>query len=83
MPDIAARQLLDHAIFGELCRGVTSDETRAAVRAVLTRLVAKGAEAIVLGCTELELLLTLDDSTVPLLQTARLHILAAVDASLS
>ena len=83
VPGQADRQRLDTAIFGELCRGVFSDSTRAALRGVLARLVQQGAEAIVLGCTELELLLGPDDCAVPLLPTARLHVQAAVDAALA
>ena len=83
VPDQADRQRLDTAIFGELCRGVFSDSTRAALRGVLARLVQQGAEAIVLSCTELELLLGPDDCAVPLLPTARLHVQAAVDAALA
>lgn len=77
------RRRLDRAIFDELCRGVLADDTRAALRGVLARLVEQGAEAIVLGCTELELLLGPDDCTVPLLPTAQLHVRAAVDAALA
>jgi len=77
------RQRLDTAIFEELCRGVLSDSTRTALRGVLARLVEQGAEAVVLGCTELELLLGPDDCAVPLLPTARLHVQAAVDAALA
>ena len=76
------RSLLDRAIFDELCRGVMTDSTRAALCAVLTRLVQQGAQAVVLGCTELELLLGPEDCAVPLLPTARLHIEAAVQAAL-
>jgi aspartate racemase len=83
VPEEADRQLLDRAIFDELCRGTLSEDTRTALRGVLSRLVAQGAETIVLGCTELELLLGSDDCTVPLLPTARLHVQAAVDAAFS
>lgn len=82
VPDAADRQQLDQAIFGELCRGLLSDATHEALRAVLARLVDAGAEAVVLGCTELELLLTPDDCAVPLLPTTRLHAQAAVNAAL-
>ena len=81
VPDEADRQTLDRAIFDELCTGVLSGDTRKALRGILTRLVDSGAEAVVLGCTELELLLGPDDCTVPLLPTARLHVRAAVDAA--
>ena len=83
VPPEADRQQLDRAVFDELCRGVLSDSTRTALREVLARLVEQGAEAVILGCTELELLLTADDCTVPLLPTARLHVQAAVDAALA
>ena len=81
VPDDDDKSLLDRAIFDELCQGVLSDDTRAALRAVLGRLVEQGAEAVVLGCTELELLLTAEDCAVPLLPSARLHVEAAVGAA--
>lgn len=74
---------VDRAIFDELVRGVLSPGTRADLRAVVARLVAAGAEAVVLGCTELELLLQPEDSAVRLLPTARLHVTAAVDWALA
>jgi len=83
VPEHGDRRLLDRAIFDELCQGVLSDRTRTALRGVLARLVEQGAEAIVLGCTELELLLTPQDCDVPLLPTARLHVEAAVQAALA
>ena len=83
VPEHGDRRLLDRAIFDELCQGVLSDRTRTALRGVLARLVEQGAEAIVLGCTELELLLSAQDCVVPLLPTARLHVEAAVQAALA
>ncbi len=74
---------VDAAIFGELCRGVLSDGTRAELRAVIARLAARGVDAVALSCTELELLLGPGDSPVPLLPSARLHVTAAVDAALA
>src|SRR3712207_9372591 len=53
---------VDAAIFDELCRGVLSDATRADLRAVVRRLAARGADAVALCCTELELLLDPGDS---------------------
>jgi aspartate racemase len=83
VPDRAGIERVDRAIFDELCRGVLSDATRADLRAVVHRLVGAGAEGVVLACTELELLLGPDDSPVPLLPTARLHVEAAVDRALA
>ncbi len=74
---------VDAAIFDELCLGVLSDATRAYLRAVVARLVARGVDAVALCCTELELLLGPHDSPVPLLPSALLHVTAAVDAALA
>ena len=82
-PDDPAIARVDRAIFEELCRGVLSEETRADLRAVVAGLVERGADAVALCCTELELLLTADDSVVPLLPSARLHVEAAVAAALT
>ena len=83
VPEAADREVLDRAVFDELCQGVLSPTTRTALRGVLARLVDAGAQAVVLGCTELELLLEADDCAVPLLPSARLHVEAAVAAALT
>lgn len=83
IPSEADMDLVDAAIFGELCRGVLSDATRTKLREVIVRLVDRGADSVALSCTELELLLSDADSPVPLLPSARLHITAAVDAALA
>ena len=81
VPDGPDRALLDRAVFDELCRGVLSATTRTALRGVLARLVDAGAQAVVLWCTELELLLSPEDCAVPLLPSARLHVAAALAAA--
>ncbi len=83
VPEEADVELLDRAVFDELCQGVLSPTTRIALRGVLARLVDAGAQAVVLGCTELELLLAPGDCAVPLLPSARLHVEAAVAAALT
>jgi aspartate racemase len=83
VPEGADVERVDTAIFDELCRGVLSDATRAELRAVVERLAARGADAVALCCTELELLLGPEDGPVPLLPSARLHAAAAVDAALA
>ena len=60
-------------IYEELCVGVISDASRETYRQVIARLVERGAEAIILGCTEIGLLVGPRDSTVPLFDTAHLH----------
>jgi aspartate racemase len=62
--------------------GVVREESRALYRAVIARLVERGAEAIILGCTEIMLLVSDADSAVPLFDTTNLHAQAAVDLAL-
>jgi aspartate racemase len=68
-------------IYDELCLGLVREESRAAYRAVVQRLVAQGVEGVVLGCTEIELLLGEDDVDVPVFPTTRLHVEAVVAAA--
>ncbi|MCD2466642.1 aspartate/glutamate racemase family protein [Streptomyces sp. MBT42] len=82
VPDADGRALVHHVIYDELCRGIVREESRAAYQKVITDLVAAGAEGIILGCTEIELLIGPEDSPVPIFPTARLHAKAAVDAAL-
>jgi aspartate racemase len=82
VPGPSDRAEVHRVIYDELCRGIVRDESREAYRAVIDRLVGDGAEGVVLGCTEIELLITQADSPVPVFRTTRLHVEAAVAASL-
>jgi aspartate racemase len=79
VPDGHDRTLVHRVIYDELVRGVVTDSSRAGYVAVAERLVVRGAEAIVAGCTEIELLLRAEDLPVTLYPTTRLHVLAAAD----
>jgi aspartate racemase len=70
-------------VYEELCLGIVRAESRAAFQAVIERLVAEGAEGLILGCTEIELLIAPDDVDVPVFPSARLHVEAAVAAALA
>ncbi|ARF80929.1 aspartate/glutamate racemase family protein [Kitasatospora aureofaciens] len=83
VPDAESRALVHRVIYEELCVGVVREEARTAYRQVIQELVAAGAEGIVLGCTEIELLVGPGDSPVPVFPTARLHAEAAVSAALA
>lgn len=83
VPDADGRALVHRVIYEELCLGVVREESRAAYRRVIEELVAAGAEGVILGCTEIELLVGDEDSAVPLFATARLHAEAAVEAALA
>jgi aspartate racemase len=83
VPEPADRAEVHRIIYEELCVGVIRAESRQTYREVIDRLVAGGAEGIVLGCTEIELLIGPADSPVPVFPTTRLHVEAAVEASLA
>ncbi|MFV0129564.1 aspartate/glutamate racemase family protein [Streptomyces sp. HMX112] len=82
-PDAAGRAEVHRVIYEELCRGVVRDSSRAACRRIIDQLAADGAEGVVLGCTEIELLIQPEHSPVPVFPTTRLHAEAAVTAALS
>jgi aspartate racemase len=81
-PDADGRALVHRVIYEELCRGVVREQSRSAYQGVIGKLVAAGAEGVVLGCTEIELLIREKDSPVPVFPTTRLHAEAAVNAAL-
>ncbi|MQS11665.1 aspartate/glutamate racemase family protein [Streptomyces kaniharaensis] len=83
VPDPESRALVHRVIYEELCVGVVREESRAAYRRVIDDLVATGAEGVILGCTEIELLIHPEHSPVPVFPTARLHAEAAIDAALA
>jgi aspartate racemase len=77
VPGEEDRRLVHRVIYDELVRGRIEPASRAAYREVIARLVAQGAEGVVLGCTEIALLVRPEDSTVPLFDTTTLHAEAA------
>ncbi|MCW2715316.1 MAG: aspartate/glutamate racemase [Frankiales bacterium] len=78
VPGQADRALVHRVIYEELCLGVIREESRVQYRRVIDELVASGAEGVILGCTEIELLVSQEDCAVPVLPTTRLHAEAAV-----
>ena len=76
------RELVHRVIFEELVRGVLAPESRDAYVRMIDDLAAQGAEAVILGCTEIELLITDKDTAIPLLPSARLHAEAAAGFAL-
>ncbi|MHC5560761.1 aspartate/glutamate racemase family protein [Kocuria sp. U4B] len=83
VPEPQDRATVHRIIYEELVRGVVTEASRARYRAIIGRLVAGGAEGIVLGCTEIELLVSAEDSSVPVFPTTRLHVEAAVEMALT
>jgi aspartate racemase len=82
IPDAADRAEVHRVIYEELVVGVVRDESRQAYRDVIARLVERGAEGVILGCTEIELLVGEQDSPVPVFPTTRLHAELAADHAL-
>jgi aspartate racemase len=82
VPDAHGRRDVHRIIYDELCAGVVRDESRQVYRDIIDSLCARGAQAIVLGCTEIALLIGQDDAPVPVLDTTALHARAAVDFAL-
>jgi aspartate racemase len=83
IPDAADRETVHRVIYDELCLGVVREESRAAYREVIGRLVAQGAEGIILGCTEIAMLVAPADSPMPVFDTTRLHAESAVNLALN
>jgi aspartate racemase len=83
VPEADDRALVHRVIYDELCIGVIRDESRAAYRRIMASLADRGAQAILLGCTEIDLLVTENDASVPLFDTTRLHARKAVELALS
>lgn len=79
VPDDAGRALVHDVIYRELVRGVISERSRADYVRVIADLVADGAQGVIAGCTEIELLIRPSDIAVPLFPTARLHAEAAAE----
>ena len=82
IPDTEDRETVHRIIYEELCVGTIRPESRAQVAGIMSRLVEMGAEGIILGCTELGLLIGAEDCHVPLFDTTRVHALAAVEYAL-
>ncbi|MDH5246262.1 MAG: aspartate/glutamate racemase family protein [Betaproteobacteria bacterium] len=77
VPGPEDREAIHRIIYEELCLGVVTAESRRLYRGVIAKLVSRGAQAIILGCTEISLLVTQEDSPVPLFDTTAIHAHAA------
>jgi aspartate racemase len=79
VPDEPDREVVHRIIYDELVQGHVAAASRQAYREIIERLIARGAQAIILGCTEIMLLIDPEDSAVPLFDTTAIHAEAAVD----
>jgi aspartate racemase len=84
VPASAADRRLVHAvIFDELCRGIVQEASRAAFRAIIRQGKAEGADCVILGCTEIGLLIGQEDTDLPVFDSTILHADAALDLALA
>jgi aspartate racemase len=82
VPDEDDRRIVHEIIYRELVLGQVKPESRQAYRAIIARLIERGAQCVILGCTEIMLLVSDEDSAVPLFDTTTIHAVAAVDHAL-
>ena len=83
IPEEPDRSTIHDVIFSELVRGAINDESKGRYLGAIRRLRDRGAEGVIAGCTEIELLVSADDLDCPYFPTTRLHALAAVDFALA
>jgi aspartate racemase len=82
IPDEADRRIVRSVIYDELCVGIVTDSSREQYRRIMRTLADRGAQGILLGCTEIDLLISPQDAPVPVFDTTRLHARRAVDIAL-
>jgi len=82
VPDEEGKTLVHQVIYQELCLGLVNDSSRLQYQQIMADLVTQGAEAIILGCTEIGLLVSAKDSSVPLFDTTALHAQKAAEWAL-
>ncbi|MEC0253037.1 aspartate/glutamate racemase family protein [Bacillus halotolerans] len=83
VPDDDERELINNIIYQELCLGEIKQSSKNVYKKIINNLVDRGAEGIILGCTEIGLLVKVEDSKVPLFDTTLIHAQKAVNKSLS
>ncbi|WP_271853269.1 aspartate/glutamate racemase family protein [Planococcus maritimus] len=82
IPEAAERDIINEIIFNELCLGEVNDTSKVKYRQVIQNLIDRGAQGIILGCTEIGLLIQGEDADVPVFDTAKIHVEAAVKKAL-
>jgi aspartate racemase len=83
IPDAEDMEIIHRIIYDELCAGIIQSDSKQKYADIIRRLVKQGAEGIILGCTEIGLLVKQEDSPVPLFDTTKIHAMAAVKYALA
>jgi len=82
IPEEGEREIIHNIIYKELCLGEIKEYSREKFKKIIENLVSRGAEGIILGCTEIPLLIKQEDSPVPLFDTTKIHAQSAVELAL-
>ena len=82
VPDAEGIGLVNDVIYNELCVGVIREESREAFSRIIAGLKERGAEAVILGCTEIGLLVKQEDSVLPVFDTTEIHAVRAAEIAL-
>ena len=82
IPEDADRRIIHDIIYNELCLGIIKDDSRQKYIDIINKLCANGAEGIILGCTEIPLLIKQSDVLIPVYDTTKIHAESAVDFAL-
>jgi len=78
IPDKASRDLVHRIIYDELCQGIVRDESRRQYQQVIEKLVEAGADSVILGCTEVTMLISQADTALPVFDTTAIHVAAGI-----
>ena len=76
------REIVHHIIYNELVHGIIKDDSREKYKAIIFNLQQKGAEGVILGCTEIPLLISATDVNIPVFDTTKIHAEKAVEWAL-
>ena len=76
------REIIHKVIYNELCLGKIKQSSKSQFKKIINRMVEKGAKGIILGCTEIGLLVKQEDTDIPLFDTAKIHAIASIEFSL-
>jgi aspartate racemase len=82
IPSESDREIIDHVIYTELCRGIMHQSSRKEFKTIIEKLASNGAQGVILGCTEIPLLISQQDTEIPLFDTTKIHAQAAVEMAL-
>ncbi|WP_129688831.1 aspartate/glutamate racemase family protein [Gottfriedia acidiceleris] len=82
VPNEAERKLVHNIIYEELCLGIVKEESKQVYLNIIDHLIEQGAEAVILGCTEITMLISQENCSIPVFDTTRIHAESAVDFAL-